>query len=295
MEAVGFIGLGLMGEPMAANLVKAGYAVTVYNRTPDKAQALVKQGAKLASRPDQVATPGGIVVTMVADDRALEEVTLGPNGFGERLGKGGVHLCMSTVSPDISRRLAGWHAERGSQYVAAPVFGRPPAAAAGKLWIVCAAAAAGKQRVQPLLDVLGQGVFDFGADPGAANVVKVAGNFLISCVIEGLAEALTVGEKNGIDRGAMAEMFVKTLFACPVYQNYAPIVAAGPGDHVAFSLRLGLKDNKLMLDVAEKSGAPMPFGSVVHDRMVSAIARGRGEKDWIAISLNVSEDAGLKV
>jgi 3-hydroxyisobutyrate dehydrogenase-like beta-hydroxyacid dehydrogenase len=105
---------------------------------------------------------------------------------------------MSTVSPDISRRLAGWHAERGSEYVAAPVFGRPPAAAAGKLWIVCAASAAGKQRVHPLLDVLGQGVFDFGADPGAANVVKVAGNFLISCVIEGLAEALTVGEKNGI-------------------------------------------------------------------------------------------------
>ena len=294
MEAVGFIGLGSMGEPMAAKVLKAGHTLTVYNRTADKARDLVEQGAKLVQSAELAATAGGIVITMVANDRALEDVTLGPGGFGERLGRGGLHLSMATVSPDLSRRLAAWHAERGSHYVAAPVFGRPPAAAAGKLWIMYSGVSAAKQRAKPLLNAMGQGAFDFGEDPGAANIVKISGNFLMSCVIESLAEAFTVGEKNGIDRQAMSDMFTQTIFACPLYQSYSPLVAAGPGDKVAFSMHLGLKDVKLMLETAEQAGVPIPFGSVVHDRIVSAIARGRGDKDWIAMSLNVSEDAGLE-
>jgi 3-hydroxyisobutyrate dehydrogenase-like beta-hydroxyacid dehydrogenase len=293
MDNIGFIGLGLMGLPMAANLIKAGHRLTVYNRSLEKARPLVEQGAKLVQRPQDVVSGGGVVFTMVGDDRALEEVTIGPEGFGPRLGKDGIHVCMATVSPDIARRLADWHAERGSHYVAAPVFGRPPAAAAAKLWILCAGAPASRARVQPLLQALGQGVFEFGNDPGAANVVKVAGNFLISCIIEGMAEALTVGEKSGIDRQAMADCYVKTLFPCPVYQNYAPMVVAGGASDVGFALRLGLKDNDLVLAAAEKAGAPMPFASVLHDRFVSAVARGRGEADWTAIVANVAEDAGL--
>jgi 3-hydroxyisobutyrate dehydrogenase-like beta-hydroxyacid dehydrogenase len=293
MEPVGFIGLGLMGEPMARNLLGAGYALTIYNRTAEKARQLVGAGAKPAATPADAVQPGGVVITMVADDRALEEVTTGPQGFGERLGQGGIHLCMATVSPDLARRLAAWHEERGSRYVAAPVFGRPPAAAAAKLWIVSSGVSAAKQRVQPILKVLGQSTSDFGEDAGAANVVKICGNFLISCVIEGLAEVLTVGQKNDIERRAMADFFASTLFACPIYQNYGPMVAAGRFDQAGFLLRLGLKDNKLMLDAAENAAVPMPFGSVVHDRFVSAIGRGRGEWDWTAIALNASEEAGL--
>ena len=293
MDNIGFIGLGLMGLPMASNLIKAGHRVTLYNRSAEKARPLVEQGAKLAQHPRDVASEAGIVFTMVGDDRALEDVTIGPEGFGVRLGKDGIHVCMATVSPDISRRMVAWHAQHGSHYVAAPVFGRPPAAAAAKLWILCAGASAPKARVQPLLQALGQGIFDFGEDPGAANVVKVAGNFLISCVIEGLAEALTVGEKNGIDRQAMADCYVKTLFPCPLYQNYAPMVVAGGAKDVGFALRLGLKDNDLVLATAEKAAVPMPFASVLHDRFVSAVARGRGDADWTAIVANVAEDAGL--
>jgi 3-hydroxyisobutyrate dehydrogenase-like beta-hydroxyacid dehydrogenase len=294
MEEVGFIGLGLMGQPMAANLLKAGHRLTVYNRSPDKTRALLEQGARLAQRPqDVVATGAGIVVTMVGDDRALEEVTTGADGIGQRLGKDGVHVCMATVSPDIARRLQAWHAQRGSHYVAAPVFGRPPAAAAAKLWILCAGNQQAKARVQPLLQTMGQGVFDFGVDPGAANVVKVAGNFLISCMIEGMAEALTMGEKSGVDRQAMAECYVKALFPCPVYQNYAPMIVAGGAKDIGFALRLGLKDNDLVLAAAESAAAPMPFASVLHDRFVSAVGRGRGEADWTAIVANVAEDAGL--
>jgi 3-hydroxyisobutyrate dehydrogenase-like beta-hydroxyacid dehydrogenase len=140
---------------------------------------------------------------------------------------------------------------------------------------------------------MGQGVFDFGDEPGAANIVKVTGNFLISTVMESLAEALAVGEKSGIDRKAMAECYVKALFPCPVYQNYAPMIVAGGASEVGFALRLGLKDNDLVLAAAEKVSAPMPFASVLHDRFVSAVARGRGELDWTAIAANVAEDAGL--
>jgi 3-hydroxyisobutyrate dehydrogenase-like beta-hydroxyacid dehydrogenase len=293
MDNIGFVGLGLMGSPMAVNLIKAGHRLSVYNRSPEKARALVELGAKLVQRPQDVVSEGGIVFTMVGDDRALEEVTIGETGFGARLGRDGIHVCMATVSPDIARRLAEWHTRHGSHYVAAPVFGRPPAAAAAKLWILCAGAPVAKTRVQPLLQALGQGVFDFGNDPGAANVVKVAGNFLISCVIESLAEALAVGEKSGIDRQAMADCYVKALFPCPLYQNYAPMVVAGGAHDVGFALRLGLKDNDLVLAAAEKALAPMPFASVLHDRFVSAVARGRGDADWTAIVANVIEDAGL--
>jgi 3-hydroxyisobutyrate dehydrogenase-like beta-hydroxyacid dehydrogenase len=294
MENIGFIGLGMMGSAMAASLMNAGYQIKIYNRSPEKARPLTERGAQLVSHPEDVASESGIVITMIGDDRALDEVTLGERGFGTRLGEEGIHLSMSTVSPDIARRLTAWHAHRGAHYVAAPVFGRPPAAAAAKLWILCAGAPQAKARVQPLLQAMGQGVFDFGEDPGAANVVKVAGNFLISTVMESMAEAFAVGEKSGIDRKAMADCYVKALFPCAVYQNYAPMIVAGGAAEVGFALRLGLKDNDLLLAAAEKVSVPMPFASVVHDRFVSAIARGRGELDWTAIAANVAEDAGLR-
>jgi 3-hydroxyisobutyrate dehydrogenase-like beta-hydroxyacid dehydrogenase len=293
MEPIGFVGLGLMGGPMAANLLKAGFEVSVYNRSADKARPLVEAGARRAATPREVATPGGIVVTMVADDSALEALTTGPDGFGERLGAGGLHVSMSTISPQTSVRLAEWHAQRGSRYIAAPVFGRPPAAAAAKLWIVQSGDASAKSRAQPILAALGQGVFDFGEQPGAANVAKLAGNFLIVCVLEGLAEAQTLAEKNGVDRKALSDLLTQTLFACPVYQNYGPLIAAGHSEQIGFLLRLGLKDVRLVQQIAEQSHTPMPFASVVHDRLISAIAKGRGDMDWTAIGLNVSEDAGL--
>jgi 3-hydroxyisobutyrate dehydrogenase-like beta-hydroxyacid dehydrogenase len=290
-EHVGFIGLGLMGEPMAANLVRAGFEVTVYNRSAAKAEAVVAAGAKRAASPGDVARPGGVVVTMVADDRALEEVA---QAFGERLGAGGVHVSMSTVSPETAKRLAAWHADLGVDYVASPVFGRPPAAAAAKLWIVTSGRAAAKARVRSLLDAMGQGVFDFGESPGAANVVKLAGNFLIVSAIEALAEAQTLGEKHGIERKALADFLTQTIFACSVYQNYGGTLAARSHDQVGFQLRLGMKDVKLVLDAGERGGAPMPMASLVHDRLLAAIAKGRGDLDWTALALGVAEDAGLE-
>src|SRR5881392_4309525 len=175
-ETVGFIGLGGMGLSMATSLLKAGFGLRVYNRTAEKARPLLDKGARLARSPAEAAEPGGVVVTMVSDDRAVEEVSLGPDGLLARLGDG-VHLSMSTIAPSTARRLANRHRERGAHYVASPVFGKPEVAAQAKLWVVTAGNAAARARVRPLQGAMSQRVFDFGDEPGAANIIKLAGNF----------------------------------------------------------------------------------------------------------------------
>jgi 3-hydroxyisobutyrate dehydrogenase-like beta-hydroxyacid dehydrogenase len=294
-ETVGFIGLGLMGGPMAMNLVTSGHRLRIYNRSPDKAAPLLERGALLCHTPAGVAEGSDIVVTMVADDAVLELVTFGEHGFAPALRKGGIHLSMSTVSAETARRLAAQHAGLGADYVAAPVFGRPNAAQAAKLWICQSGSAAAKQRVGPLLDAMGQGVHDFGEEVGAANVAKLAGNFMIAAALESMAEAYTLAEKHGLDRRALSDFLTPTIFASPVYANYGSIVAAKQADWIGFVLRLALKDLNLVLDAAEAGRVPMPFANIVHDRLISAIAKGRGEEDWTAFTLGAVEDAGLPV
>jgi 3-hydroxyisobutyrate dehydrogenase-like beta-hydroxyacid dehydrogenase len=292
-EAVGFVGLGSMGAPMARNLLEAGFKVTVFNRTRERATALAASGAAIAESPRTATVPGGIVVTMLANDQALESVALGEDGLAEALGKDGLHISMSTVSPETSRKLAQEHARRGSLFLAAPVFGRPDAAAARKLWICQSGSAAAKQRAQPVLEALGQGIHDFGTEPGAANVVKLCGNFLILSAIEAMAEALALAQKNGIDRTALAEFFGQTVFACPVYQNYGRILAARAFEPPGFALKLGMKDIRLVRDTAEAVQVPMPVADLVHARLLSALAKGRAEMDWTAVELSTAEDAAL--
>ncbi|HEX4003426.1 MAG TPA: NAD(P)-dependent oxidoreductase [Candidatus Acidoferrales bacterium] len=293
-ETLGFIGLGNMGEPIAANLMAAGHALRVFNRTASKAAPLAAKGATLAKHPAEVASPGGVVFTMVADDRAIEELSLAPASFVEKLGPGGIHVSLSTISPAVARRLAEHHAKNQVQYVASPVFGRPEAAAAKKLWVCTSGQAAPKARVRPLLDAIGQGIFDFGEDPGAANVVKLCGNFMIASAIETISESLALAEKNGLDKNAIADLFGKTLFACPVYQGYGKSIAAEKFEPAGFRLALGLKDVSLALATASASAVPLPVASLLHDRYLAAIAKGRGDLDWTAIALDVSEDAGLQ-
>jgi len=293
-EALGFIGLGNMGEPIAANLMAAGHALRIYNRTASKAAPLVAKGAALATTPAEVASPGSVAFTMVADDRAIEQLCLAPGSFVERLGPGGIHVSLSTISPAVARRLAEHHATHKVEYVASPVFGRPEAAAAKKLWVCTSGHAAPKARVRPLLEAIGQGIFDFGEDAGAANVVKLCGNFMIASAIETIAEMLALAQKNGIDKNAVADLFGKTLFACPVYQGYGKSIAAEIFEPAGFRLALGLKDVSLALATATASSVPLPIGSLLHDRYVAAIAKGRADLDWTAIALNIAEDAGIQ-
>ncbi|MBO0777458.1 MAG: NAD(P)-dependent oxidoreductase [Ktedonobacteraceae bacterium] len=293
-EKIGFIGLGNMGHEMANNLLQSGYDLTVYNRTASKAKSLVEKGAQLVQQPAGAATPGGIIVSMVANDQVLEEI-VSSQGFLAHLEPGGIHLSMSTVSPLTARELARLHEQHHSSYVAAPVFGRPDAAAARKLWICLAGPPAAKERVQPLLQAMGQGTFDFGTDPGAANIVKLCGNFLMISSMEAMAEALTLAEKSGLDRSTVVDMLTHTIFATPSYQNYGQMIAQKRHMPAGFRQSLGLKDVNLVREVAEHTSTPMPFASVLHDRMLAGIARGRGDMDWSALSLNVLEEAGLEL
>jgi 3-hydroxyisobutyrate dehydrogenase-like beta-hydroxyacid dehydrogenase len=292
---IGFVGLGNMGQPMAANLLKAGHSVRVWNRSPGRAAALAAQGATSVSRPEEVAEAGALVISSLSNDRVLEEVVGANHALLRRLGPGGIHLSTSTVAPETSRRLAEGHEHYGVTYLAAPVLGRPDAAAAAKLWIFLSGPAEAKERAQPVLRALGQGVFDLGEDPGAANVVKLAYNFLLASAIEAMAEAFTLAEKNGVERRRLADLLVQTVFDCPVYRNYGKHIAEQRYQPALFKLSLGLKDVSLVLRTAASSKVPMPLAGLLHDHLLAAEAKGRGDLDWTALAGEVSEAAGLRL
>jgi 3-hydroxyisobutyrate dehydrogenase-like beta-hydroxyacid dehydrogenase len=258
-EAIGFLGLGSLGLPMATHLVEAGYPVRVYNRTASKADPLVARGARLAQRPIEAVTPGGVVVSVLWDGAALEGVVTS-DGFLERLGPGGVHVAMGTVLPATAKRLAALHARHGCAYVDAPVFGRPEAAVARKLWIPVAGAPDAKARVRPVLDAMGaQGVFDFGDEVGAATVVKLAGNFLIISAARSMGEALTLAGKTGVDTRAVIDMLTQTLFPAPIYQSYGRMIAEGAAPMTLSAIPQ--KDLGLFAETGAQVAAPTPIAS----------------------------------
>jgi len=292
MDRIGFIGLGRMGQPVARNLAASGHALAVWNRSPGKSGPLLEAGAVEVDRPSAACAPGAVVFTMLSDDRALEEV-VSSEGFLDRLSPGGLHVSMSTVAPATSRRLAGRHEKAGSAFVAAPVFGRPDAAAARKLWVCVSGAPAGRERAIPFLRTIGQGIYEFGDDAGAASVAKLCGNFLIAAAMESMAEAFALGEKSGVAPGALAKLFGETLFSSPVYQNYGKSIAEKKFQPPGFALPLGLKDMSLVLAAAAEARAPMPVANLVRDRLLSGLARGREDYDWSALALGAAEDAGI--
>ena len=288
---VGFIGLGHMGAAMAANLVKAGHEVTVYNRTSAKMQPLVEQGAHAAAQVAG-ACQGDAVITMLAEDSALESIAFGDQGLVGSLAKGAIHISMSTIGIDLSERLAAAHAKADQGYVAAPVFGRPEAAAAAKLFIVAAGAPAAVDSCLPLFEALGQGTFFFGDKPPLANLVKLSGNFLIATVIEALGEAIALVGKAGVDRGHYLDFLTSTLFAAPVYKTYGDLILRQKFEPAAFAAPLGHKDIRLTLAAAETLRVPLPFASLLRDRFLTLLAQGGEALDWSAIAQLAAQDAG---
>jgi 3-hydroxyisobutyrate dehydrogenase-like beta-hydroxyacid dehydrogenase len=290
---VGFIVLGNMGIGMARNIAAAGWPLAVWNRSPEKAAALSAANVTVAKTPAAAAKGADFVVTMVADDAALEAVTLGPEGLLPVLGAGAVHISMSTVSVPCTRSLAVRHANAERAFLAAPVFGRPEAAAAAKLWICAAGPAALVERCRPLLELVGQEIIHFGDAPEQASVVKLAGNFLIGSMLESLCEAFTLLRKNAIDPEPFHDLISRKLFRSPVYENYGSIALSGKFEPPAFKLALGLKDMTLALQAAQESRTPMPVLSVVHGNLLSAVARGQGDLDFASLIRVVGQNAGL--
>lgn len=291
---IGFIGLGSMGTGMATNLVKAGHEVTVYNRTAEKAQPLVALGANPARDVAHACEGAAAVFTMLANDEAVQSVTLGNAGVIASLAKNAVHISSSTISVELSKRLAREHAAAGQRYVAAPVFGRPEAAAAAKLFVVAGGNSAAVREIEPLLQAIGQRTFPLGDPPDAANLVKLSGNFLIACVIETLGEAFALIDKAGIDRHAYLDILTSTLFSAPIYKTYGTLIADRKFEPAGFAAPLGAKDVRLALAAAESLGVPLPVGGLLRDRFLRLIANGGEALDWSAVGVLASRDAGIK-
>src|SRR5579862_3327935 len=289
---VGFLGLGNMGRGIAGNLLKAGHAVTVWNRTPGRADDLKTAGATLASTPAEAAK-AGVAITMLADDHAVESVVFGDNGILRALPRGGVHISMSTISVALCERLTASHREAGEQFVSAPVFGRPEAAAAAKLFVIPAGSDEALKRCEPLFGAIAQRTLVVGEEPKSANVVKLAGNFLIASTIESFGEAFALARKSGIAAPKFLEILTSTVFTAPFHQGYGGIIAREEYDPAGFAAVLGLKDVRLALAAADSVGVPMPVASVVRDRFQAAVGRGYRDKDWSVIAKLAAEDSGL--
>ncbi len=290
---IGFVGLGQMGANMAARLCEAGRDVTVYNRTAARMQPLLAKGAKPAASVAE-ACAGDVVFTMLADDAALTEVALGEGGIVDSLGRGAVHISCSTVSVALSARLDQAHRGKGQGYLAVPVFGRPEAAAAGKLFLAAGGEQALVRKVQPLLDIIGQRTYLLSARPEAANLVKLSGNFLLACVIESLGEAMALVEKGGVDRHQYLEMLTSSLFNIPVYKNYGGMIADRAFEPAGFAAPLGQKDMRLVGAAAEDLQVPLPFAGVLRDRFLELRAHGGANLDWSAIGALAARAAALE-
>jgi 3-hydroxyisobutyrate dehydrogenase-like beta-hydroxyacid dehydrogenase len=291
-----FIGLGNMGSAIARNLLRAGHQVTAFNRTRAKAEALQPDGAQVAASPAEAARNAEVVMTMLADDRAVEEVVFGEGGIAEAMPSGAVHVSHSTISTAMARRLAAEHTRRGQHYLSAPVFGRPEAADAKKLVVVVAGPAAAVERCRPLFDAIGRQTFvlgeGLGTEPWTANAAKLCGNFMIASVLETFSEAFATLRKAGVQPPVFLEI-VNAMFGSPVYANYGRIIAESKFEPAGFALKLGLKDMRLALALAEECGAPMPFASVIHDQMISAMAHSQAEMDWSSVAQVSARGAGL--
>ena len=288
---IGFIGLGNMGRGMAINLVKAGHRVTVYNRSAEKLEPVVQQGATPAHSVAE-ACDGDVVVTMLADDPAVHDVTFGEQGVLASLQKGATHISSSTISVDLSKRLSAAHADAEQRYVSAPVFGRPEAAAAAKLFVVAAGEPQTVQPLTPLFDAIAQRHFVVSEQPEAANLVKLSGNFLIASVIESLGEAVALVAKGGVDPSQYIDILTSTLFSAPAYQTYGGLIARREFEPAGFAAALGLKDIRLVLAAGENLAVPLPLASLLRDRFLTLLANGGGHLDWSAIATLATRDAG---
>jgi 3-hydroxyisobutyrate dehydrogenase-like beta-hydroxyacid dehydrogenase len=289
---IGFIGLGNMGSGMAANLLAAGHRLTVYNRSPAKMEALIQQGARPA-RTVANACGGQVVMTMLADDAAVDDVVFGEDGMLAALAPGATHVSSSTISVALSKRLTAAHNGAGQQFVAAPVFGRPEAASAAKLFVVAAGPPQVLEPLTPLFDAIGQRTFVVAEQQHTANLVKLSGNFLIASVIETLGEAITLVGKAGVDPLHYVDILTSTLFSAPAYATYGGLIARREFEPAGFAAALGLKDIRLALSAAEELGVPLPVASLLRDRYLALLASGGAHLDWSAIATLAGRDAGV--
>jgi 3-hydroxyisobutyrate dehydrogenase-like beta-hydroxyacid dehydrogenase len=282
-----------MGAAIAANLVRAGHEVAVWNRSREKARALLDAGATLAASPAETAAGRAIVFSMLADDAALDAVLSGADGLLGGMSAGALHISMSTIAVATAERVAALHSERRQGYLSAPVFGRPDAAAAAKLFVVAAGEPSDIETAMPLFAAICQRTFIVGDKPSAANLVKLCGNFAILSAIEAMAEAMTLAAKGGVPKAKLLEVLTGTLFDAPVYRNYGAILVDERFRPAGFAAPLGLKDMRLLGQEAESLRVPMPLLSLLRDHLLQTLAKEGEDIDWSGIGRTIAGNGGL--
>jgi 3-hydroxyisobutyrate dehydrogenase-like beta-hydroxyacid dehydrogenase len=292
---IGFIGLGRMGAGMAGRLLDAGHTLAVYNRTAQRAEKLRERGAVVAETPEAAARGAEVVFTMLADDPAVEHIVFAADGILAAMVNSAVHVSASTISVALARRLIAAHARAGHRFISAPVFGRPDAAAAGRLFVVAAGQDETIAFVQPLFDAIGQRTYRMGTDPSNANLVKLSGNFMLFAAIEALAESFALIRKAGVDVAAYKDLLTSSLFNAPVYHTYGDLLVSAKDEQAGFTAALAFKDVRLAIAAAESLQVPMPVASLVHDAFVTALARGYESRDQAVLGRVAAENAGVRV
>lgn len=287
-----FLGLGKMGSGMARNLIRAGHKIAVYNRSREKAEPFAKEGARVADSPADACRDAEVVLSMVADDSAVEHMVFGKDGIFAAAKPGLLHISHSTISTALARKLATEHEQHQVGYLSAPVFGRPEAAEGKKLLVIVAGDAKWIDRARQLLDAVGRQTFVVGPEPWQANAVKLCGNFTIMSMIEAFSEAFATLRKAGVAPGEFLNI-MDTLYSSPVVANYGRTIVEEKFDPAGFALKLGLKDMRLALATAEECGSPMPLASLVHDHLLAGVAQGQGDLDWSSVARVVARSAGL--
>lgn len=299
---IGFIGTGSMGKPMARNLLEYGHDLSVYNRTASRVEDLEADGATCVETPYQVASDRRVVVTMVSDDQAMKDVVFGSKNGSTAEGEGlidglpseGIHLAMSTISPETSRELQQAHDERDQHFVAAPVFGKPTFAEEATLSVVAGGSDEVIQQCEPIFDAVGRQYFSVAEEPYKANIVKLAGNFTIASMMETLGETFTLMRKADVEPEQFLEIINESLFDSPLYEAYGSSMAEREYE-AGFTLELGLKDMTLAQETAQEHETPMPLLNLVHEHLLSGVAKDLGDKDWTGIGAVIEERANLDV
>ncbi len=291
---VGFLGLGRMGQAMAGRVLDAGHDLIVYNRTRSKAAELEQQGARVADDVAGACRDRDVVLSMLADDESLELLSTMPDGVIASLPAGAPYVPMGTHGVSILDRLAKLHGEAGQVLVAAPVLGRPEAAASGQLGIVPAGPRETVKKLEPLFLDIGRRTFDGGTNPAGAAAVKLANNMVLGCAIEAMGEGFALVRKFGVDPQSFYEVMTEGLFSAPAYKVYGAIIAKQSYDQVGFTTALGLKDTRLMLAAGEVANVPLPSMNVYRDRLLGAIAHGEGEMDWAVVARDQARASGIE-
>ncbi len=291
---IGFLGLGKMGTPMAMHLIAAGHELRVWNRSEGKTEPLIREGAIAAGTPAEAELGADAVFSMLFDDAANEEVLFGPNGLLDALSPGALHISCSTISVALSERLTREHARRGQEFVAAPVFGRPNVAEAGRLWIVVAGAEQALAKALPLLEPLSRGISVVGAEPRQAHAVKLGGNFLITMMVQSLSESFVYAEQQGVDPAAFFDAVNSALFQSPFYEAYSKVILHPP-ERPGATMELGEKDLRLLREAAASRDTRLSLADLMAEVFAEARAGGMAQEDWAAGQYKMARKRSLPV